>query len=231
MASFVRTLMIALVSLCICFSAVPARPAQAAERTSFAPAVVLAYAQLLQHINSRLPLAQSLDYAQQVLLNAQRLGLDPHLLVALVTVESHWSARAVSPVGALGLGQLMPSTAASLAIDPTSPRQNLRGTSMYLRSLLVRFRNRPESTKLAVGAYNAGPNAIQRFGGVPPYTETRNYVRRVLGMWATVRSSLAKAESAARVDAEVSQLPPAPAIEIVAAATPDEIENREQPGP
>jgi soluble lytic murein transglycosylase-like protein len=87
---------------------------------------------------------------------------------------------AVSYRGATGLGQLMPRTAKSLGVNPRSAYQNLRGTSEYLHRLLVRFGSTPRSLRLVVGAYNAGPNAVIKYKGIPPYHETQVYVKRVL---------------------------------------------------
>jgi soluble lytic murein transglycosylase-like protein len=218
-----KPLFAALAFLCALWSTGSPQPAAAGQLVSATPTVVLAYAQLLQQINPRLGYEQCRDYALQVLLNAQHLQLDPHLLVALVAVESHWSAQAVSPVGARGLGQLMPRTAAALSIDPTSPHQNLLGTSRYLRSLLDIFKGQAGSMQLAVGAYNAGPSAVRRFGGIPPYGETRAYVAKVLQMLTAVRASVGKTEADAAVtaarnnsDPDAISLPQLPRIDVVA---------------
>ncbi|HEX4014177.1 MAG TPA: lytic transglycosylase domain-containing protein [Candidatus Cybelea sp.] len=108
---------------------------------------------------------------------AQRNNLNPALIEAVIENESGFDARALSSAGAQGLMQLMPQTSASLGVtDPYDARQNVDGGARYLRSLLDRF----GSVTLAVAAYNAGPNAVERFGGVPPYAQTRQYVARVL---------------------------------------------------
>ena len=109
-------------------------------------------------------------------------GLDPRLVAAVVQAESAFDHLAVSPRGAVGLMQLMPATAAGLAVDdPYDPDQNLRGGTAYLRRLLDRYGG---DLELALAAYNAGPEAVDRYGGVPPYRETRDYVRRVLRLFA-----------------------------------------------
>jgi soluble lytic murein transglycosylase-like protein len=110
---------------------------------------------------------------------ATRYGIDPGLLGGLVRQESGFDPRAHSPAGAMGLTQLMPATAASLGVtDPYDPAQALDGGAKYLRQMLDRFGNDPAK---ALAAYNAGPNAVARYGGVPPYAETQNYVRNILG--------------------------------------------------
>jgi hypothetical protein len=107
-------------------------------------------------------------------------GLDPRLVRAVIQAESDWDHRALSRKGAMGLMQLMPDTAVMLAVDdPWDEVQNVRGGTAYLASLMDRF----GSVEMALAAYNAGPTAVERHGGVPPYAETREFVRRVLSLW------------------------------------------------
>ncbi len=108
---------------------------------------------------------------------ARTHGVPEDIFLRLVQQESNWNATAVSHKGALGLAQLMPETARSLRIDPLDPRQNLDGGARYLRAQYDRF----STWRLALAAYNAGPNAVIRHGGVPPYRETMNYVVVILG--------------------------------------------------
>lgn len=164
----------------VCFSLAPAAVRADDGTAPLAAGLVGIYAQLLRHVNPRLALAQSADYAQELVNDALLTHVDPRLLAAVVSVESHWQAQAVSYRGATGLGQLMPTTAKSLGVDPRSAHQNLRGTSEYLRRLLLRFGSAPHGLQLAIGAYNAGPNAVIKYKGLPPYHETRVYVKRVL---------------------------------------------------
>lgn len=108
---------------------------------------------------------------------ARSHGLDSRLLEAVAWQESRGRMSAVSPKGALGVMQLMPATAAELGVDPTDAADNIRGGAIYLRRQLDRFGNVP----LALAAYNAGPGAVIRYGGVPPYRETRDYVAKIMG--------------------------------------------------
>ena len=109
---------------------------------------------------------------------ARRHGLDPALVLAVATIESGFQPNAVSPKGAQGLMQLMPATASSLGVgDAFDPETNLEGGSRYLAELIALYDG--DLTKV-LAAYNAGPGAVKRHGGVPPYQETRAYVKKVL---------------------------------------------------
>jgi soluble lytic murein transglycosylase-like protein len=108
---------------------------------------------------------------------AQKHNIPPDLFLRLVHQESRWNHEAVSHAGAIGLAQLMPGTAAVLRVDPTNPAQNLEGGARYLRQQYDEF----GSWRLALAAYNAGPGAVKKHGGIPPFRETRNYVRIIAG--------------------------------------------------
>ena len=110
--------------------------------------------------------------------HARRQRLDPKLVHAVVRVESSYNSAALSRKGAMGLMQLMPATARSLSVeDPYDPDENLRGGTTYLRRLIDRFGG---DLELALASYNAGPEAVDRYRGLPPYIETHDYVDRVL---------------------------------------------------
>lgn len=113
--------------------------------------------------------------------HSRQQGLDPDLVKAVIQVESAYRPAAVSHKGAMGLMQLMPATAQSLAVrDPWDPDQNVQGGTRYLRYLMDLFGGQLE---LVLAGYNAGPEAVNRYGGVPPFDETRNYVEKVLRIY------------------------------------------------
>lgn len=113
-----------------------------------------------------------------ILKQARAAGVDPALVKAIVANESAFDPGATSATGAQGLMQLEPGTAAGLGVtDPYDPEQNLFGGARYIKGLLERFHG---ELPLAVAAYNAGPGAVAKYGGVPPYAETQHYVENVL---------------------------------------------------
>ncbi len=117
------------------------------------------------------------EYLEVAKAAARRHGIPEDLFLRLVQQESGWNHGAISPKGAAGLAQLMPGTAALLGVDSADPAQNLEGGAKYLRQMYDRFGN----WRLALAAYNAGPEAVQKHGGIPPYAETTNYVKVILG--------------------------------------------------
>ncbi len=133
------------------------------------------------------PVTESRPFADAIAHAAARAGIEIELLHAIVKTESGYRADARSHKGATGLTQLMPATAARY--DPaalTSARRNLDVGARYLRSLLTQFDNQ---LTLAIAAYNAGPGAVTRHGGIPPYPETRAYVARVLAEYEALKST------------------------------------------
>jgi len=107
-----------------------------------------------------------------------RHGIPADLFLRLVQQESGWNPAARSHKGALGLAQLMPETARILRVDPTDPYENLDGGARYLKRQYQAF----GSWNLALAAYNAGPGAVKKYGGIPPYAETKNYVKVIAGL-------------------------------------------------
>jgi len=168
-----------------------ASPASAAS-TTIAASRLAAYARVLTKFNPNLSTSESRALADRVRMESLFYRLDPRLLVALVATESSWHPYAVSPVGARGLGQLMPGTAAGLGVDPFSAHDNLNGTARYLRGLLDRYAAYPQTQRyrLALAGYNAGPGAVERFAGIPPYSETQAYVRNVMSLYDRLTLSL-----------------------------------------
>lgn len=127
---------------------------------------------------------------------ARRAGVSDRLVRAVIQVESAYDPRALSHKGAMGLMQLMPETAVMLAVnDPYDPVQNLQAGTAYLRRMLDRFGR----LEIALAAYNAGPTAVERYDGIPPYPETRNFVRRVLALYRGTDAPLPESRAARRV--------------------------------
>lgn len=112
---------------------------------------------------------------------ALKYDVEPELIQAVIATESCYDHKAVSRVGAKGLMQLMPATAAELGVnDLFDPRDNIAGGVRYLRQMLDTFN---QDKRLALAAYNAGPNAVKKYGGVPPYKETRRYVKKIFSIY------------------------------------------------
>jgi soluble lytic murein transglycosylase-like protein len=132
-------------------------------------------------------LPADVPYGAQITAAAKKYGIDPALLAGLVKQESGFNPSAGSPAGARGLTQLMPATAAGLGVtNVLDPAQNLDGGAKYLRQQLDAFGG---DVTRALAAYNAGPGAVKRYGGVPPYAETQNYVRAVQANAAAYRAA------------------------------------------
>src|SRR5215218_493261 len=169
-------------------SQLTAATSAAAPATAVAPAAQAATTMSLSGAAagpSALP--PGVPYGAEITAAARKHGLDPALLAGLVRQESDFNPTAGSPAGARGLTQLMPGTAASLGVtDVTDPAQALEGGAKYLEQQLDAFGG--DVTK-ALAAYNAGPGAVQRYGGVPPYAETQDYVKKVQAFAAAYRGT------------------------------------------
>jgi soluble lytic murein transglycosylase-like protein len=134
-----------------------------------------------RRLSDRLVPVPSASLEPLIARHADRQQLDPRLVRAVIQVESGYNVRARSKKGAMGLMQLMPDTANELAVDdPYDADQNLRGGTTFLRRMIDRFKGQIE---LAVAAYDAGPEAVAKYNGIPPYAETRDYVKRVLSLY------------------------------------------------
>ena len=167
----------------ICAAPAPCR----ADTVSLSTVPISVFAATLRTINPHLAVKQSLIYAQALLSSSRRWRLDPSLVMALVAVESSWNSHAVSCSGAQGLGQLKPETARGLGVDPKQVHGNLNGTTRYLRQLMRVFHSSRDPVRFALAGYNAGPETVRVYGGVPPIYETQRYVVKVMGTWHNLR--------------------------------------------
>ncbi len=171
----------------------PQRPQPAPDWDTFRANLSLyvpEYAAFIRSRNPRLSPQQADQIAWAILRFSAHYGVDPRFIVAIVLVESGFNPNATSRKGAAGLGQLMPSTARGLGVvDPYDPIQNLNGTVKLVRGHLEKYwaqtgdPNGWEHVVLALAAYNAGSGAVRKHGGVPPYRETQNYVRKVIQVY------------------------------------------------
>jgi soluble lytic murein transglycosylase-like protein len=178
----------------------PAAPAQQPTTTSFSSALSSATGAAPTGTAAAAPIAtpaaattsalpQGTPFAAEITAAAQANGLDPALLAGLIKQESGFNPTAGSPAGARGLAQLMPGTAAGLGVtNVLDPVQSINGGAKYLKQQLDAFGG---DVVKALAAYNAGPGAVKRFGGVPPYAETQNYVKAVQAHAATFRTASA----------------------------------------
>jgi soluble lytic murein transglycosylase-like protein len=149
------------------------------------------------------------QYDAQISAAAAKYGLDPALLKGLIRQESNFDASAQSGAGAQGLTQLMPGTAASLGVDAGDPAQAIDGGARYLKAQLDRFGGDPAK---ALAAYNAGPGAVAKYGGVPPYAETQGYVQKVLGYAAQYGAATTTPALAATPAVPATTLPVSAAV-------------------
>lgn len=122
-------------------------------------------------------MASQQDYVDYAIEQAQAAGISPEIFVRQIQQESGFDPRSLSPAGAAGIAQFMPATAAGLGVDPWGPYASLEAAAKLMRSYLDRY----GTYELALAAYNAGGGAVEKYGGIPPYQETRNYVAAILG--------------------------------------------------
>lgn len=120
------------------------------------------------------------DTTAMIEMAAKKYNVDPRLVAAVAETESNGNQDCISEAGAIGVMQLMPDTAASLGVNPYDKQQNIEGGAKYLREMLDTFDG---DLQKSVAAYNAGPNAVKKYGGIPPYRETQNYVNKVLDIY------------------------------------------------
>jgi len=142
--------------------------------------IELAYAQVAKYYNKGLSDSEAMYIAKCILYYSSQYSLDPRLVVALIVVESRFKPNATSPKGAQGLGQLMPGTARYLGVSNAyDVAQNIQGTTKYLREQYDRWQSSDKVLDYMLASYNAGPKSVEKYGGIPPYSETRNYVVKV----------------------------------------------------
>jgi hypothetical protein len=175
---------------------------------------------LLLSFNAALACNLSPDLEGALHRAAAEQGLSPALLQALVYQESRYCTEALSPKGAIGLGQLMPGTAEALGVDPHDPVQNLQGAASYLRQQYETF----GEWHLALAAYNAGPQAVKDYGGIPPYEETQNYVVHVLDYYNQLAGSTTEGD----VLLASAEFPEGAEVSAVAGEASDVVEDTEE---
>ena len=124
---------------------------------------------------------------EQVLDAARTHNVDAAFVLSVMTAESSWDQQALSPAGAIGLMQVMPSTAEELGYDPSDWQENIQAGAHYLGYLMQRYKRHKNGLHRAIAAYNAGPTKVDRYGGVPPFRETRRYVKRVLANYREIK--------------------------------------------
>jgi soluble lytic murein transglycosylase-like protein len=126
---------------------------------------------------------------------ADQTGLPAEFLMSIAKVESAFQPNAISPKGAIGVMQLMPATAKALNANPYDTRENIEAGARLMRDLLVKYEAYPDQVYRALSAYNAGPGAVQKYNGIPPYQETRQYVEKVLNEYHRLKVQAAKSEN------------------------------------
>jgi len=150
---------------------------------SAAPTAALTSAASVAEPQATLPAVPELTPAQLAEAAALKYALPAAFVSSVMRAESGFNPAALSPKGAIGLMQLMPGTARDLGVDPHEPAQNAEAGARYLHDLLAKYEDRPDQVQLALAAYNAGTAAVDKYHGVPPYRETREYIIRVLKGW------------------------------------------------
>ncbi len=159
------------------------RAEETAEQESLSP-LQKAALNLKSKINLK---SQSANVDEIIQVFADKYNVDSDFIKAIIQQESGFNANARSKKGAMGLMQLMPATAKALGInDAYNPAENIEGGVKYFKGLLDRFNN---DEKLALAAYNAGPNAVKRYGGIPPYKETQNYVNSIMSAYNKIKGA------------------------------------------
>lgn len=149
--------------------------------------IIEAYKKAVLYFNPRMEEGSARLIAQAILYFSVANNLDPRLVVAVIAVESGFDPKAVSPKGAMGLGQLMPQTAQGLGVkNPLDPLENISAAIRLIRGHLEKFEGNPQQLALALACYNAGSGAVRKYNGIPPYKETRAYIERVISLYKKI---------------------------------------------
>lgn len=149
----------------------------------------LAIARAILHTNPRIRAADALLFADATSRAANGNALAPEFLGATLLQESAYDVQAFSSAGAIGIAQFMPETAEEMGVDPTDPYDAIRGAAVLLGGYVAQYRDRYDDPyAAALAAYNAGPVSVERYRGVPPYPETRDYVATIFDRWARIVS-------------------------------------------
>jgi len=152
--------------------------------------ILAAYQQAIGHFNRRLSESQRVKIARSIIDFSRQIGVDARLVMAVVAAESNFNQFATSRAGAMGLGQLMPATARGMGVrNAYDTQENLWAAIRIVRGHLER---NDGDLALALACYNAGPGAVRKHGGVPPYRETQNYIRRVIGLYLQMAPEMAR---------------------------------------
>ncbi|MGC8842990.1 MAG: lytic transglycosylase domain-containing protein [bacterium] len=149
--------------------------------------IVEAYKRAVLYFNPRMDDNSARLIAQAILSFSLENNLDPRLVVAVIAVESGFDPKAVSRKGAMGLGQLMPQTAAGMGVrNPFDPIENVAASIRLIRGHLEKFEGHPQQLPLALACYNAGSGAVKKYNGIPPYKETQAYINKVISLYKKI---------------------------------------------
>ena len=189
--SFLKKIQIAMAILSIPVLGVPCSVpvAPVAEATTVQEATSLISGYVATK-NPSLRYGEDRSIANGIVYYSSMYGIDPFLMTALFETESNFNQGDVSDAGAIGIGQLMPETAASLGVNPYDTMENIQGSCSYLSTALQTFRDWPEPVAMALAAYNAGTQTVINYGGIPPYPETQNYVLRIRDRYFNLRAMM-----------------------------------------
>lgn len=138
--------------------------------------------------NPRLSYDEAKNISNAIVYYSYQYGVDPVLMTALFQTESNFNSDSISNAGAIGIGQIMPGTAVALGVNPYDTYQNIQGSCSYIANALKTFSDWPYPTEAALAAYNAGTGAVIQYGGIPPYSETQNYVAKIRDRYSRIKT-------------------------------------------